>query len=100
MVGDIAKRDENYIPALQAISSIGNKALVDLWANALTHALLVETTPSSPTSSTTNTSYIISYNAAGDVIIVQKTNSFGTFTRTISNTDSVVASTKAVSTWV
>jgi len=42
MTGDIAKRDDNYVPAVQGVSSVDGRTLVDVWVNPSTHALLFE----------------------------------------------------------
>lgn len=41
-MSDIAKRDQNYIPAIQAVSNVDGRSPVDLWADPSTHALIVE----------------------------------------------------------
>ena len=37
-----ARRDENSVPSLLAVSSVDGVSLVELWANPSTHRLLVE----------------------------------------------------------
>jgi hypothetical protein len=46
-----------------------------------------------------NPSTILSFNAAGDLIKIEKTIGETTYTKTISNADEVVASTKVISSW-
>jgi len=46
-----------------------------------------------------NPSLTLSFNAAGEVVKIEKTINGVTSTKTISNDDSVVASTKVISEW-
>lgn len=50
--------------------------------------------------SQSNPSLVLSFNAAGDVIIVAQTINGVTYTKTFSNVDETVASTQTISEWV
>src|SRR3954465_34441 len=41
-MADIAPRDANWRPIIQAASNANNRATVDLWADPTTHRLLVD----------------------------------------------------------
>jgi hypothetical protein len=42
---------------------------------------------------------ILSYNAAGDVVKIEKTIGDNTYTKTLSNADETIVSTKIISSW-
>lgn len=42
MAGDIAHRDQNFVPTLLVASNAGDGALVELWGDPTTHRLLVD----------------------------------------------------------
>jgi len=46
-----------------------------------------------------NPSMVVSYNAAGDVVKLEKTIGSTTYTKTFSNTDTTVATTMNISVW-
>jgi hypothetical protein len=56
-----------------------------------------ETSPTDATKA--NPSLVVSYNAAGDVVLLEKTIGGTTYTKTFSNADTIVASTKDISSW-
>lgn len=46
-----------------------------------------------------NPSTVISYNAAGDVVKIEKTINGTVYTKTFSSSDSTIATTKTISNW-
>lgn len=54
---------------------------------------------SEPTSIYSNSTIVLSLNAAGDVVQIDKTLGSTTYTKTISNVDQSIASTKTISAW-
>lgn len=75
--------------------AIQNRAYND--ANNAWNVVSKETAPTD--SSKTNGSLVVSYNAAGDVVKLQKTIAGVTYTKTISNSDETVSTTKTISAW-
>ena len=52
---DIAKRDPNYVTGMMAVSSVDGETPVSLYADPVTHRLLVQTTVLSGTAAPSST---------------------------------------------
>jgi len=97
-----AKRDANRVPTLIGVSSADGTTPTDVEIDATTGEILVRarTVETAPTdASKVNASVVLSYNAAGDLIVIEKTIGVTTYTKTISNVDEVVSTTKTISAW-
>ena len=100
-MGD-AKRDANRVPTLIGVSTADGATPILLEVDPGTGELLVkasvpETPPTDATK--TNPSLVLSYNAAGECVKIEKTIGATTYTKTFTRSDNVVASTLPISVW-
>ena len=100
MTKQVASRDPNRVPTMVGVDSTSFEDSTTVAVDPTTHELLTQTNETAPTDATkVNPSLTVSYNAAGDVVKLEKTIGGTTYTKTFTRSDNVVASTLPISVW-
>jgi hypothetical protein len=91
-------REENRVPVIGGVSSLNKTTPTPIAVDPVTNAIIAEVSQALPTA-TLNPSMTVSYNAAGDVVKIEKVIGGVTYTKTLTRSDNTVASTLPISAW-
>ena len=85
MSEDIAKRDQNYVPTMQGVSSLDGLTPTDVHVDPITNEVLVKTNQPLPTEQGNNPSVTVTETTLGDEIttVIEKVVGSTTYTKTI-----------------
>jgi hypothetical protein len=104
MSNQTSPRDPNRVPSLIGVDNISFTETTTVAVDPATHQMLTqtvitETTPPNP--SKLNASYVLSYNASGELVKIEKTIGSTTYTKTSVplSGDTTITGTKTFSTW-
>lgn len=91
-----AKRDGNFVPTIQGVSSVDGLTPTDIHVDPVTNETLVKINDPIPTAGN-NPSYLISYNAAGEAVYIDTIISGTTYRQTFTRSDMTITSTLLIS---
>jgi len=89
MSEDLAKRDQNYVPTMQGVSSLDGVSPTDVHVDPITNEVLVKTNVLLPTEGN-NPSTTLSYDIDGNLQYIDETIGAKTYRTTLTYTSGVL----------